>query len=74
MDYVFSRELDLATKSEELQTILARGNHKSAQEFSEQVTVLLTKDVTHGFSVPLPTETVGRIPNAAIQPLGIVRQ
>ena len=74
MDYVFSRELDLATKSEELQTILARGNHKSAQEFSEQVTVLLTKDVTHGFSVPLPTETVGRIPTQRGHPTPGYRQ
>ena len=74
MDYVFSWDLDSATKSEELQNLLARGNHKSAQEVPDQVSALITKDVTHGFSIPLPTRILHKIPNAAIQPLGVAKQ
>jgi hypothetical protein len=74
MPYVFSRELDPATKSEELQTLLGRGNHKSAQEESEQVKTLLAKDVLHGFSVPLPVWLIPTIPGAAVQPLGVAKQ
>ena len=74
MDYVFTRELDKTTQRKEMLTILARGNHKSAQELPEQVTKLLNKDVTHGFSIPLPVEIVKLIPNAGVQPLGLASQ
>ena len=74
MSYVFERELDSVTKSEELQTLLARGNHQSAKNHPVQVAALLTKDVTHGFAIPIPTATVRKIPNAAVQPLGLAQQ
>ena len=74
MEYVFTRELDEATQRNEMLTILSRGNHKSAQELPEQVTKLLNKDVTHGFSIPLPVAIVSLIPNAGIQPLGLASQ
>ena len=74
MSYVFTRELDQATKLVELETLLARGNHKSAKDFPKEVGELLAKDVLHGFTIPLPISAVLRIPNAAIQPLGLVSQ
>ena len=74
MPYVFTRELDPSTKSAELETLLARGNHKSAKEFPDQVVTLLEKDVRHGFTIPIPTRTVRKIPGSAVQPLGLASQ
>ena len=74
MSYVFNRELDELTKSEELQTLVKRGNHKSAQDNPEQVGILLGKDVLHGFVIPIPVKIIPLIPNAAVQPLGLVQQ
>ena len=74
MSYVFTRELDPVTKLAELKTLMARGNHKSAKEFPDQVKKLLDKDVLHGFTIPIPTQTVWKIPGAAIQPLGLASQ
>ena len=54
MPYIFTRELDPATKFDEMQTLIDRGNHKSAQENPEQVGILLGKDVHHGFVIPIP--------------------
>ena len=74
MPYIFTRELDPATKFDEMQTLIDRGNHKSAQENPEQVGILLGKDVHHGFVIPIPKEIIHLIPNAAVQPLGLVQQ
>jgi hypothetical protein len=38
------------------------------------VAKLLAKDVIHGFSIPLPIATIVLIPNAGVQPLGLVGQ
>jgi hypothetical protein len=74
MPYIFTRELDPPTKLDEMQTLIDRGNHKSAQENPEQVGILLGKDVHHGFVIPIPKEIIHLIPNAAVQPLGLVQQ
>ena len=74
MSYVFKRELDPATKSAELQNLLARGNHKSATDFPLEVGTLLEKDVSHGFVIPIPISAVSSIPGAAVQPLGLAQQ
>ena len=74
MHYVFAREINEETKKVELATLVSRGNHKSATEESDRIKKLLAKDVTHGFSIPLPAEVVHRLPGAAVQPLGIVAQ
>jgi hypothetical protein len=71
---VFTCELDPLTKSEEMQTLILRGNHKSAQSNPEQVGVLLGKDVTHGFVIPIPVKIIPLIPGSAVQPLGLVQQ
>ena len=74
MSYNFNRELDELTKSEELRKLLKRWNHKSAQDCEEKVSQLLTKDVIHGFAIPIPVTAVVNIPNAAVQPLGVAKQ
>ena len=38
------------------------------------MTELLAKGVKHGFVIPIPTNLITRIPNAAVQPLGLARQ
>ena len=74
MSYHYKVELSEAERTEELAAILARGNHKSATAESAQVLLLLTKDVTHGFSVPIPVGSITRILGAAVQPLGMATQ
>ena len=74
MSYVFDRELDALTKSKELRKLLQRGNHKSAQDSVDKVSELISKDVVHGFVIPIPPEVVEKIPGAAVQPLGLARQ
>ena len=48
MSYHYKVKLSKAEWVEELEAILARGNHKSATVKSAHVSTLLTKDVTHG--------------------------
>ena len=74
MEYIFDRELNEAEREGEVKAMLARGNHKSAKSEPEQVQRLIAKDVLHGFTIPIPTETVLRIPGAMVQPLGLVKQ
>jgi len=74
MSYYYKAELSEAERVEELDALLARGNHKSATEAGKHVTALLEKDVTHGFSVPIPIDIIRLIPGAAVQPLGMVVQ
>ena len=74
MSYHSKVELTEAERAEELNDMLIRGNHKSVTAESERVSALLAKDVTHGFSICLPTDTIRLILGAAVQPLGIVAQ
>ena len=74
MSYVFTREISDVEQRDETARILERGNHKSAQEESEQVRKLLAKDVIHGFTIPISVDSVLRIPRAGVQPLGMVTQ
>jgi hypothetical protein len=74
MHYVFDRELESDERNDEVATMLARGNHKSAQLEQDRVGELLAKDVVHGFTIPLPIATIKLIPGAMVQPLGLVQQ
>ncbi len=58
----------------DLEAAIARGNHKSAKENLDQVRKLLGKDVAHGFAIPLSLQAIRSIPNAQVQPIGMVRQ
>ena len=74
MSYYFSIELAEAERVTELEALIQRGNHKSATSERDQVSLLLGKDVTHGFSVLVPVDTIRVIPGAAVQPLGMAVQ
>jgi hypothetical protein len=51
-----------------------RGNHKSAIDGSAKVFELLSDDVIHGYSLPLPLECLPLLPRAALAPLGLQLQ
>jgi hypothetical protein len=74
MDYRFKEELSEPDRLIELTQMLERGNHKSSEEEPEQVNRLLLKDVTHGFSIPVPPEIVPFITDALVQPFGLAQQ
>jgi hypothetical protein len=74
MPYIFSRELTAKESLMELTASIARGNHKSATDELEQVKTLISKDVTHGFSVPFPALTVTLLPSPVVTPLGLTKQ
>ena len=74
MSYYYKVDLSETERVEELDALLARGNHKSATVEGRHVAALLAKDVTHGFSVPIPINIIRLIPGAAVQPLGMVVQ
>lgn len=74
MPFHLSEELTEEERMRELRGQLARGNHPSALEDTEKVSKLLTKEVTHGFSLPIPKEKVPTIRRAMVQPCGLVSQ
>ncbi len=74
MDFRFNRTLRETERITELEQILSRGNHKSAEDEPDAVARLLAKDVTHGFSMPLSLDIVKLIPGALAQPLGMAKQ
>jgi hypothetical protein len=75
MPYIFSNELTANQSLMELTESIACGNHKSATDEFEQVKqLLISKDVTHGFSVPFPASTVTLLPSPVVNPLGLAKQ
>jgi hypothetical protein len=62
------------TRAKELAAILERGNHKLAQHRAEQLAKALSKDVLHGFSLPILPKMVQKIVGAMAQPLGVAEQ
>jgi hypothetical protein len=74
MDYLFKTELSESNRLIELTQMLERGNHKSSEAKPHIVTRLLLKEVTHGFSIPVPPETVPLIADAPFQPFGPAQQ
>jgi hypothetical protein len=53
MDFHFDQELSENERLAELDEMMVRGNHKSAQENEDDVKRLLQKDVHRGFSLPV---------------------
>ncbi len=74
MSYRYSHEISEEARKCEVQAMLLRGNHKSAEDESEQAKRLLLKDVHHGFSLPVLPNIVSKIPGAMVQPLGLAKQ
>jgi hypothetical protein len=74
MDFWFSWILTELERATELNQMIARGNHKSAEDEPGALVRLLSKDVTHGFLMPIPLHNVKLIPGALSQPLRMARQ
>jgi hypothetical protein len=74
MDYRFATDLPEHERETELAAITERGNHQSAVNRTVHVAKALTKDVTHGFSMPILQETVPKLKGAMAQPLGMAEQ
>lgn len=74
MDYQFKTKLSKSDRLIELTQMLERGNHKSSDAEPDIVNKLLLKDVTHGFSIPLPPKSVHFIVGAFVQPFGLAQQ
>jgi hypothetical protein len=72
MDYVYSYELTEEQRTAKLEANLLRGNHKSAAESNDHLTRLLSRDVTYGFAMPLPTQIIARMKGAMVQPAGLI--
>jgi hypothetical protein len=50
------------------------GNHKSAQKEGTRVLAMLAKEVSKGWQLPLPIDSLHKIPNLVVGPLGFVTQ
>jgi hypothetical protein len=74
MDFYFDQALSETERLAELDEIIVRGNHKSAQENEDDVKRLLQKDVHHGFSLPVTPEIVRKLKGAMVQPAGLALQ
>jgi hypothetical protein len=74
MDYWFNTDLSESDRLLKLTQMLKHGNHKSSEAEPEIINRLLLKDVTHGFSIPIPPETVSLIDGALVQPFGLAQE
>ncbi len=74
MPYRYLEEISEEIRAQEVRAMLERGNHKSAEDESQQAQRLLLKDVHHGFSMPVLPEIVSQIHGAMVQPLGLAKQ
>jgi hypothetical protein len=67
MAFHFSRELSEDQSLAELDKMVKRGNHKSAQENGAEAERLLSKDVLHGFSLPAESQIIRKLKGAMVQ-------
>jgi hypothetical protein len=67
MDYHFTSELNENERMEELLAQMARGNHSSATSDLKGLNGMTGKDVTKGFSLPLPVVIIPKLKSAAVQ-------
>jgi hypothetical protein len=74
MNYGFTKEISEMEQQRELSEKMKRENHKYMEKGVDKATELLTKDVTHGFSIPVFSEAVEKIKGVVVQPLGLATQ
>ena len=53
---------------------LARGNHKGAKNKPDLLRKLVSKDVVHGYALPIPLNRLSRVPGAVLAPMNIAAQ
>ena len=74
MGYLFTSKISNAQRLLEVQANLKRGNHKSSTSMPDVTAKELAKDVCHGFSLPLPVDTIPHLQGALVQLCGITSQ
>ena len=74
IDYSFICDLSEEERITEMEANLASGNHKSVTQAPDAVSLLLAKDVKHGFSFHVNVATVHSIEGATVQPCGLAKQ
>jgi hypothetical protein len=67
-------KLDDKERLKDVQEALKYGNHKSTQQNPTIVREMLNDEVIRGWQLVLPRNSIGRIPEAIVSPLGLVRQ
>lgn len=72
--FTFAYTLDDKTKAAKLQAALYCSNHKLAESAAERLLELISKDVKHGFSLPISKDTARQIRGGAAQSLDLVSQ
>ena len=75
-DYKLSSPVDETTRKKDLRAMIARGNHKSASKSGADKILhkTSTKEVEKGWIVPVTLESITKIKNLHIIPLGIAHQ
>ena len=66
--------LDMVSKSKDVEEAIQFGNHKGAEDNSELLTSLVNKDVKHGYGLVLPLKKALRIPGLLMAPMNIQKQ
>ncbi len=74
MNCRFKKDMSEEERLRELRGMTDRGNHKSADEESEKALELPSKDVAHGFSIPVSPGIIDKIKGAMVQPFGLATQ
>jgi hypothetical protein len=74
VDYRFESLIPSETQKRETKAMMERGNHKLAQNRADQIRQALSKDVEHGFLMPVLASMIPLIPGAMVQPLGMAEQ
>jgi hypothetical protein len=74
MDYRFASTILEEDRRKEASAMVIWGNHKSAESRTKQVQNALSKDVLHGFLMPISATLIPSIPGAMVQPLGMAKQ
>jgi hypothetical protein len=74
--YPMENPLDEKTRISDLKAMIERGNHKSTKstEHLLSLTKAYTKEVTHGWLIPLQVASLYHIKGASVIPLGVADQ
>jgi hypothetical protein len=74
MEFHFDQEPTETQRLAEVDEMMVRGNHQSAQESEDDVRRLLPKDVHHGFLLPVNLDIIQNLKGAMVQPAGLALQ
>ena len=73
-NYQLEADSDEETRLSDLKAMIARGNHKSAKVHHAILDKAFTKEILKGWLLPITVESLTKIKNLSIIPLGIAEQ